>query len=86
MVGKNKIFYRIDNCLDTDMFINIFFDRMNIERQVQIPKVVAMASIGNLASIQVMKKIGMKYWKEFDHPELQEHPEIQRCSLYQIKL
>ena len=59
---------------------------LDYARQVQIPKVVAMASIGNLASIQVMKKIGMQYWKEFDHPELQEHPEIQRCSLYQIKL
>jgi RimJ/RimL family protein N-acetyltransferase len=59
---------------------------LDYARQVQIPKVVAIASIGNLASIQVMKKIGMQYWKEFDHPELQEHPEIQRCSLYQIKL
>jgi RimJ/RimL family protein N-acetyltransferase len=59
---------------------------LDYARQVQISKVVAIASIGNLASIQVMKKIGMQYWKEFDHPELQEHPEIQRCSLYQIKL
>jgi len=55
-------------------------------RQLQIPKVVAMASIGNLASIQVMKKIGMEYWKEFDHPELQNCPSIQRCTLYQIAL
>ncbi|MDA1268121.1 MAG: GNAT family N-acetyltransferase [Bacteroidetes bacterium] len=55
-------------------------------RQLQIPKVVSMASVGNLASIQVMKKIGMQYWKEFDHPELQDSPSIQRCSLYQICL
>jgi RimJ/RimL family protein N-acetyltransferase len=45
-----------------------------------------MASIGNLASIQVMKKIGMQYWKEFDHPDLKDSPSIQRCSLYQLTL
>ncbi len=59
---------------------------LDYARQLQIPKVVSMASIGNLASIQIMKKIGMQYWKDFDHSELQEHPEIQRCSLYHIKL
>jgi RimJ/RimL family protein N-acetyltransferase len=59
---------------------------LDYARQLQLPKVVAMASIGNLASIQVMKKIGMDYWKEFDHPELQDSPGIQRCSLYQISL
>lgn len=59
---------------------------LDYARQLQIPKVVAMASIGNLASIQVMKKIGMQHWKEFDHPELQASPGIQRCTLYQIAL
>lgn len=59
---------------------------LDYARQVQIPKVVAMASIGNLASIQVMKKIGMQYWKEFDHPDLQNSPSIQRCALYQLTL
>ena len=59
---------------------------LDYARQVQIPKVVAMASIGNLASIQVMKKIGMQYWKEFDHPDLKDSPSIQRCSLYQLTL
>ena len=59
---------------------------LDYARQVQIPKVVAMASIGNHASIQVMKKIGMQYWKEFDHPDLKDSPSIQRCSLYQLTL
>ena len=59
---------------------------LDYARQIQIPELVAMASIGNLASIEVMKKIGMQYWKDFDHSELQEYPEIQRCSLYHIKL
>ena len=59
---------------------------LDYARQLQIPKVVAMASLGNSASIQVMKKIGMQYWKEFDHPDLQDSPSIQRCSLYQLSL
>lgn len=59
---------------------------LDYARQLQIPKVVSMASTGNLASIQVMKKIGMHYWKEFDHPDLQDSPDIQRCTLYQIAL
>jgi len=62
-----------------------WFNCLDYARQIQIPELVAMASIGNLASIQVMKKIGMQYWKDFDHSELQEYPEIQRCSLYHIK-
>jgi RimJ/RimL family protein N-acetyltransferase len=59
---------------------------LDYARQLQIPKVVAMASIGNLASIQVMRKIGMQHWKEFDHPELKDSPGIQRCTLYEISL
>ncbi|WP_332911174.1 GNAT family N-acetyltransferase [Algoriphagus boritolerans] len=55
---------------------------LNFAEQNQIEEVVSMASIGNVASIQVMKKIGMSFWKEFDHSELKNFPEIQRCSLY----
>lgn len=57
---------------------------LNFAQQKQIKEVVSMASIGNAASIQVMKKIGMKYWKDFDHSELGDFPDIQRCSLYRI--
>lgn len=59
---------------------------LNFAQQNQIKEVVSMASIGNVASIQVMKKIGMSFWKEFDHPELKNLPGIQRCSLYKIHL
>lgn len=57
---------------------------LNFAQQNQIKEVVSMASIENTASIQVMKKIGMNFWKEFDHPELKDFPDIQRCSLYRI--
>ncbi len=59
---------------------------LDFAKQKGIPEVLSMASVGNAASIQVMKKIGMGYWKDFDHSELDEFPEIQRCSLYRIKL
>ena len=55
-------------------------------QKLQLPEVLSMASIDNTASIQVMKKIGMSYWKDFDHSELASHPHIQRCSLYRIGL
>jgi RimJ/RimL family protein N-acetyltransferase len=57
---------------------------LSFAQQNQINEVVSMASIGNGASIQVMKNIGMKYWKDFDHSELGDFPDIQRCSLYRI--
>ncbi len=53
-------------------------------KALNLETVYAFASAKNLASIQVMKKIGMTYLKDFDYPELKNHPEIMRCSLYQI--
>ena len=55
-------------------------------RKLQIPEVLSFASVNNTASIKVMQKIGMNYWKDFDHPELALTPHIQRCSLYRIRL
>lgn len=57
---------------------------LSFAQQNQINEILSMASVGNIASIQVMKKIGMSFWKEFDHPELKNLPDIQRCSLYKI--
>ena len=59
---------------------------LDYAKQQQITQLVSFASVGNLASIQVMKKIGMQYEKDFDHPELYAYPDIQRCSLYQLAL
>lgn len=59
---------------------------LDFARQNQISEVVSMATTTNLPSIQVMKKIGMDYWKDFDHPDLKDHPHLQRCSLYRVLL
>lgn len=59
---------------------------LDFAKQKGIPEVLSMASTGNTASIEVMKKIGMNYWKNFDHSELWEFPEIQHCDLYRITL
>ena len=59
---------------------------LDFAKQKGISEVLSMASAGNMASIEVMKKIGMSYWKNFDHAELWEFPEIQRCDLYRIRL
>lgn len=57
---------------------------LNFAQQKHMSEVVSMASTGNTASIQVMKKIGMNFCKEFEHSELKNFPDIQRCSLYRI--
>ncbi|MFN3997765.1 GNAT family N-acetyltransferase [Algoriphagus sp.] len=57
---------------------------LSFAQQKRITEVLSMASVGNIASVKVMIKTGMSFWKEFDHPELENFPEIQRCSLYQI--
>lgn len=57
---------------------------LDFAKQKGITEVLSMASFGNTASIQVMKKIGMSYWKDFDHSELGDYPRIQRCSLYKL--
>lgn len=57
---------------------------LDYAKQLGIREVLSMASSGNAASIQVMKKIGMSYWKDFFHPELSDFPDIQHCSLYKL--
>ncbi len=48
--------------------------------------IYSMASKINSRSIQVMKKIGMTYIKEFEHPKLVKYPALRTCALYEIKL
>lgn len=55
-------------------------------KALKIPKVYSYASVSNVASIQVMKKIEMRYCKDFDHTELSNYPHLQRCALYHIDL
>jgi RimJ/RimL family protein N-acetyltransferase len=52
------------------------FTILNMER------VYAVAPKINLRSEQVMIRIGMEKWGEFDHPKLSDHPRLQKCIVY----
>lgn len=52
--------------------------------ELSIKKVIAVCTIQNEKSEKVMKKIGMKKVGEFDHPNLVDHPEYERCFCYEI--
>jgi RimJ/RimL family protein N-acetyltransferase len=51
-----------------------------------ISEVLSLASIGNHASVQVLKKIGMNYWKDFQQRDLTYKPDISTLQLYRISL
>ncbi len=55
------------------------FDRIGLS------EIVSVATTANLPSINVMKKIGMNFDGEFEHPALADYPELGKCSLYRIK-
>jgi RimJ/RimL family protein N-acetyltransferase len=51
-----------------------------------IKKLISVASHDNLASINVMEKIGMKFQGKFEHPSLTEYPHLNPCVWYSINL
>ena len=51
---------------------------------LSLKQIVATAPTVNISSITVMKKLGMEKVKEFKHPLLTNHPEIENCVLYKI--
>jgi len=52
--------------------------------ELDIKKVIAVCTIQNEKSEKVMQKIGMTKIGEFDHPNLVDYPEHQRCFCYEI--
>lgn len=50
-----------------------------------LDEILAFAVKENIPSLNVMKKIGMHYVKNFMHPQLNESPEIQECVLYKME-
>ncbi len=52
--------------------------------ELKLPNIISVASIVNVPSINVMKKIGMKKVGEFVHPKLLEFPKIKDCVCYSI--
>ncbi len=59
---------------------------LDVARELGIRKVLSLASATNVASTRVMKKIGMQYELEFEHPDLKEYPHLQPCELYGVLL
>lgn len=53
--------------------------------QLKLEKVISICPKINLPSENVMKKIGMKKVKEFDHPKLLNDDRLRECVLYEIK-
>ncbi len=50
--------------------------------QLDLPEVVSVAVAQNLPSIGVMEKIGMSLQGYFEHPALDQYPDLQRCVWY----
>ncbi len=58
--------------------LSFAFDKLNIER------IYSFTSISNKGSENVMKKIGMTYVGEFDHPSLPADHQLGRHVLYEL--
>ncbi len=58
--------------------LNYGFNKLGLK------EIYSVASDINIPSINVMKKIGMEYKYNFDHPLLLEYPKIKVCVLYKI--
>jgi RimJ/RimL family protein N-acetyltransferase len=51
-----------------------------------ITHIIATAPLVNTASISVMKKIGMRHYKDFIHPRLKDNERLRECVCYRIEL
>lgn len=52
---------------------------------IKLDQVIAVCTVDNWKSANVMKKIGMKKIGEFKHPELKAFPDYERCFCYAIQ-
>ena len=50
-----------------------------------LKEILSFAPAANLPSIGVMKKIGMTFVKNFQHPRLLEYPHLVDCMLYSVQ-
>lgn len=50
--------------------------------QLRLPEIISFTSVLNTKSENVMKKIGMNFVKEFDHPNIPEGHRLSRHVLY----
>ena len=52
------------------------------DKHLNLPQIFSIASQLNENSIKVMDKIGMRYLRNFEHPNLIEHPKLKNCVVY----
>lgn len=52
---------------------------------LHLDKIYSIAPVANIKSQQVMKKIGMRQVKTFDHPQLLDNARLRKCVLYVIE-
>ncbi|EAR00016.1 GNAT family N-acetyltransferase [Maribacter sp. HTCC2170] len=58
--------------------IDFGFNKLNLD------KIIAICTVKNSKSENVMKKIGMNKIGEFNHPKLKEFPDLEKCICYGI--
>ena len=51
---------------------------------LDINEIISVSPKVNLPSIKVMKKLGMKFREEFNHPKLEQDKYLERCVLYKV--
>ena len=51
---------------------------------LELDKIIAVCTVKNKKSENVMKKIGMIKKGEFNHPKMIHHPEYEKCFCYEI--
>ena len=52
---------------------------------LHLDNIYSIAPVANIKSQQVMKKIGMRKVKTFDHPQLLDNARLRKCVLYVIE-
>ncbi len=52
---------------------------------LHLDRIYSIAPVANLKSQQVMKKIGMRKVKTFEHPQLLDNARLRKCVLYVIE-
>ncbi len=65
--------------------MRLFFVKLVLNNELKIESVLSIAPVINEASEAVMKKIGMRKVKTFEHALLMDYVELKECVLYEIK-
>ena len=53
--------------------------------KLKLPVVYAVAPLLNKKSQSVMQKLGMIFYKEFNHPKLDKHSPLRKCVVFKTK-